>query len=114
LLYNSPVGTIPRQPTEEHEGINGSYRQYEPVRQTVQFATVQFSSVQLTTRSPQLRTRRQLTGLCVMSYKVNICSSAKERPNKQSTNYCRITHPTRNSIFRHPHISFSVTSGIII
>jgi hypothetical protein len=41
------------------------------------------SSRQLKTRSPQLETRRQVTGLCVISCKVNKCSSAKERPNKQ-------------------------------
>jgi hypothetical protein len=45
---------------------------------------VQFSAVQFTPRSPQLRTRRQVTGLCVISCKVNNCSSATERPNKQN------------------------------
>jgi hypothetical protein len=46
----------------------------------------QFSSRQLTTRNPQLRTSRQVTGLCVISCEMNRpkCSSANERPNKQS------------------------------
>jgi hypothetical protein len=45
------------------EGIKGKL-------QTVQFgkqsSSRQFSSRQLTTRSPQLRTRRQVTALCVI------------------------------------------------
>jgi hypothetical protein len=46
----------------------------------VQLATVEF------TPAPQLRTRRQVTGLCLISCEANNCSLAKERPNKHSYN----------------------------
>jgi hypothetical protein len=54
----------------------------EGIKGRLQTVQVQSSSRQFTTRSPQLRTRRQVTDLCVISCKANNYRSAKE--NKQS------------------------------
>jgi hypothetical protein len=55
----------------------------QPVQYEPDSSSRQFSSRQLTTSSPQLRTRIQVTGLRVISCRVNNCSLVKERPNKQ-------------------------------